>query len=347
MIDANATDPSLVVLTDSLLPRLDGDRRWSPGVDPASRLPAAGVSIGPGQHTIVMRVPAHQLDGSAGSSACSALLAMLGACVRRDRDSAAGAGGDDARERRRLHAATAAGPAPGEAIAVRGVRPVAVISRAGAPAPSAAFRGRSPAPRRLRAGRPALSLPLSPLQAHLADRARRRGSGGAGAGRPTRRRAGAGDRQRAGRTTAPRPHVVVDKYEHGPGRRSTATCSSSADLGRFDLIVAISTLEHVGWDEEPARSGKGGSGPSQVLRSRLAPGGLLVDHRAGRLQPGLRRRAAMRCGRRWHRADRAAPQPAGTRWRRGRAGRGVVGAVRLPALSGPRRAVRRSSRAGG
>jgi hypothetical protein len=45
-------------------------------------------------------------------------------------------------------------------------------------------------------------------------------------------------------------HLVVDKYEHCPGVLNRDVLEL-ADLGRFDLVVAISTLEHVGRDEEP------------------------------------------------------------------------------------------------
>jgi SAM-dependent methyltransferase len=46
-------------------------------------------------------------------------------------------------------------------------------------------------------------------------------------------------------------------------------------LGQFDLIVAISTLEHVGWDESPRDPGKAVRA-IEVLRSLLAPDGLLA-----------------------------------------------------------------------
>ena len=46
-------------------------------------------------------------------------------------------------------------------------------------------------------------------------------------------------------------------------------------LDRFDLIVAISTLEHVGWDESPRDPAKA-KRAIDVLQSLLAPGGLLA-----------------------------------------------------------------------
>lgn len=50
-------------------------------------------------------------------------------------------------------------------------------------------------------------------------------------------------------------HDVVDKYEKAPH----VINQDAADLKlpkKYDLIVSISTLEHVGWDEEPRDYGK-------------------------------------------------------------------------------------------
>jgi SAM-dependent methyltransferase len=69
-------------------------------------------------------------------------------------------------------------------------------------------------------------------------------------------------------------HVVVDKYESGPGVINRDVLEL-ADLGRFDLIVAISTLEHVGWDEEPRRP-EAALEAVRALRGMLAEGGRLV-----------------------------------------------------------------------
>ena len=43
----------------------------------------------------------------------------------------------------------------------------------------------------------------------------------------------------------PQQHLVVDKYEQAPGVLNRDVLDLGG-LGRFDLIVAISTLEHVG-----------------------------------------------------------------------------------------------------
>lgn len=75
-------------------------------------------------------------------------------------------------------------------------------------------------------------------------------------------------------------HPVVDKYERSPGVLNADV--ADLDLGRtFDLIMAISTLEHVGLDEAVADPAK----PARAierLRAHLRPGGLLwITHPVG------------------------------------------------------------------
>jgi SAM-dependent methyltransferase len=68
-------------------------------------------------------------------------------------------------------------------------------------------------------------------------------------------------------------HVVVDKYERARGVLNCDVVDYSPSE-RFDLIVSISTLEHVGFDEHPSDPDK----PRRAiehLRRLLAPGGLL------------------------------------------------------------------------
>jgi SAM-dependent methyltransferase len=72
----------------------------------------------------------------------------------------------------------------------------------------------------------------------------------------------------------PQSHLVLDKYEHAPGVLNRDVLELHG-LGWFDLIVAISTLEHVGWDEHPRDSGKA-LRAIDALRGLLAPGGQLV-----------------------------------------------------------------------
>ena len=116
-------------------------------------------------------------------------------------------------------------------------------------------------------------------------------------------------------------HLVVDKYEQAPGVVNRDVLDL-ADLGQFELVVAISTLEHVGWDEEPRRP-DAALDAVQALRDRLAPGGRLVlTHPVGynpHLDEALRSRklpveraaALRRAGRR----TRWAQLPADAAWR--------------------------------
>ena len=66
-------------------------------------------------------------------------------------------------------------------------------------------------------------------------------------------------------------HEVVDKYERAPGVRN----ADVLDLeGSYDLVLSISTLEHVGRDEEP-RDPARAVAALEHLRALVAPGGLL------------------------------------------------------------------------
>jgi hypothetical protein len=69
----------------------------------------------------------------------------------------------------------------------------------------------------------------------------------------------------------PADHTIIDKYESGRGVINEDICTFAP--GRvFDLIISISTLEHVGYDENPRR-------PEQCIvaleniRNLLKPGG--------------------------------------------------------------------------
>ena len=188
-----------MVLTDSFYPgwkaTVDGKPASIERVDYVLR----GVSIGPGHHTIVMRYqPASWRIGWIVSLV--ALLGLLGALASRlDRDPPAAPRSDDRRRRERhwLHAPVDVGAHPARACRARratgGRRPRALGHQSRHRASVDARR----LPRRLRARRSALSLSLQPPQVHLADRAGGRGSGGAGARRPTCPGQGARDRQRA------------------------------------------------------------------------------------------------------------------------------------------------------
>ncbi len=69
-------------------------------------------------------------------------------------------------------------------------------------------------------------------------------------------------------------HVVVDRYERGPGLVNADILSFEDERG-FDLIVSVSTLEHVGWDEEP-REPAAAASAFEHLTGLLAPGGTLL-----------------------------------------------------------------------
>jgi hypothetical protein len=83
----------------------------------------------------------------------------------------------------------------------------------------------------------------------------------------------------------PQEHTVVDKYEQAPGVLNRDVFELD-DLGRFEAVVAVSTLEHVGWDEEPRDRGRSAASLHAAQRS-IAPGGkLLVTVPVG-YHPGL------------------------------------------------------------
>jgi hypothetical protein len=67
----------------------------------------------------------------------------------------------------------------------------------------------------------------------------------------------------------PTSHTVVDKYERAPGVINEDVVSFSPQRS-YDLIVSVSTLEHVGWDETPRD-------PEKVLRAIDRLRGLLTD----------------------------------------------------------------------
>lgn len=72
---------------------------------------------------------------------------------------------------------------------------------------------------------------------------------------------------------APAAHTVIDKYEHAPGVVNADALTFSG--GPYELIVSISTLEHVGYDEEPRDAGKA-MRAIENLRGLLSPGGELL-----------------------------------------------------------------------
>lgn len=72
----------------------------------------------------------------------------------------------------------------------------------------------------------------------------------------------------------PVSHEVVDKYERAEGIRNEDVCDFKSDK-KYDLILSISTLEHVGWDEDSKDEMKV-LNAFENLRRLLAPKGRLV-----------------------------------------------------------------------
>jgi hypothetical protein len=75
---------------------------------------------------------------------------------------------------------------------------------------------------------------------------------------------------------APARHVIVDKYEKGPGVINQDILEFAT--GPFDLVLSISTFEHIGFDD----SSRGSSSKQKILeavshvRTLLSPKGLAV-----------------------------------------------------------------------
>lgn len=68
-------------------------------------------------------------------------------------------------------------------------------------------------------------------------------------------------------------HTVLDKYEKAPGVLNEDVVSFSG--GPYDLIVSVSTLEHVGYDEEPREPDKAARAVRHLL-GLLGPGGTML-----------------------------------------------------------------------
>lgn len=69
-------------------------------------------------------------------------------------------------------------------------------------------------------------------------------------------------------------HTVVDKYEPGDGVINADIVEYEPDE-LFDTVVTVSTLEHVGWDEEP-RTPEKVFAAVDAVRGFVAPGGRLL-----------------------------------------------------------------------
>jgi SAM-dependent methyltransferase len=82
-------------------------------------------------------------------------------------------------------------------------------------------------------------------------------------------------------------HEVLDKYEKAPGVINEDAVDF--DPGKkYDLIISISTLEHIGWDETP-RDPEKSLAALNNLASLLAPGGALIATASLGLNPAFDR----------------------------------------------------------
>ena len=74
----------------------------------------------------------------------------------------------------------------------------------------------------------------------------------------------------------PARHEIVDKFERGPGVRNVDILEFAPPL-RYDLILSISTFEHIGFDDDtPSSSGEKILAAIAHCRRLLAPDGRLV-----------------------------------------------------------------------
>ncbi|MHB9093099.1 MAG: methyltransferase domain-containing protein [Eubacteriales bacterium] len=73
----------------------------------------------------------------------------------------------------------------------------------------------------------------------------------------------------------PVEHDIVDKYEKAPGVINEDVVDYKPSE-KYDLIVSISTLEHVGWDAEEPKDPMKILAALENLKSCLAPGGEIV-----------------------------------------------------------------------
>jgi hypothetical protein len=68
-------------------------------------------------------------------------------------------------------------------------------------------------------------------------------------------------------------HLVVDLYDHSPGVVHEDIASFTG--GPFGLVLSVSTVEHIGWDESPRDLGKAVRAVRHMA-SLLAPGGVML-----------------------------------------------------------------------
>jgi hypothetical protein len=75
----------------------------------------------------------------------------------------------------------------------------------------------------------------------------------------------------------PCSHDILDKYEHAPGVINEDVLDFAPEK-KYDCIISISTIEHIGWDENPSDTERiyvNGENPQDVLSS-ISPGKILT-----------------------------------------------------------------------
>lgn len=78
----------------------------------------------------------------------------------------------------------------------------------------------------------------------------------------------------------PFPHDIVDKYEVGEGVTNCDIVEFTPSR-RYDLIVSISTIEHVGWDEPTKDPDKPIRAISQMMRLMAEQGSMIITFPGG------------------------------------------------------------------
>ncbi len=73
----------------------------------------------------------------------------------------------------------------------------------------------------------------------------------------------------------PTNHTVLDKYEKG-GRVINKDVVDYSEREKYDLIISISTMEHVGWDYGEKRDVRKFKKAVNKLKSNLKNGGMLI-----------------------------------------------------------------------
>jgi SAM-dependent methyltransferase len=70
-------------------------------------------------------------------------------------------------------------------------------------------------------------------------------------------------------------HDVVDLWERYPGVINIDILDFNP-VQKYDLVISVSTFEHIGWDEKPRRPEKLLPAVDHVLQHVLAPGGKFI-----------------------------------------------------------------------